>query len=126
MDTIEFLAGIDWGSQAHQVGILDGNGDVLGERSFEHSGEGLARMVDWILKATGAGPQAIGIDRDRHRGAERPRGRNHDGAGLRAPLPETEAARQVPRPLLAGRRQGRPAGCPGACRCAAHRLSIPK
>ena len=50
MDRIEFLAGIDWGSQAHQVCILDKDGGVLGERAFLHSGEGLARMADWILK----------------------------------------------------------------------------
>ena len=61
MDSIEFLAGIDWGSQTHQVCILDGGGGVLGERAFEHSGEGLARMADWILGTTGAGPDAIGI-----------------------------------------------------------------
>ena len=61
MDSIEFLAGIDWGSQAHQVCILDNDGGVLGERAFEHSGEGLARMADWIVKTTGAGPHATGI-----------------------------------------------------------------
>ena len=55
MDRIEFLAGINWSSQVHQVCILDGDGGVLGERAFEHSGEGFARMADWILKVTGAG-----------------------------------------------------------------------
>ena len=34
MDMIEWFVGADWGSEAHQVCIIDGEGSVRGERSF--------------------------------------------------------------------------------------------
>ena len=44
-----FFAGIDWGSQSHQVCVLDPSGAILGEKAFPHSGEGLGQLLDWIL-----------------------------------------------------------------------------
>ena len=38
---IEWFVGVDWGSEAHQVCIIDGEGSVRGERSFTHTGSGL-------------------------------------------------------------------------------------
>ncbi len=61
MEMIDDYVGIDWGSQTHQVCILDGDGTVRGERAFAHSGASLADMADWIVTTTGAQPETIGI-----------------------------------------------------------------
>ncbi len=49
-----WYAGVDWGSQIHCVFLTDGEGRKLGQREFEHSGEGLAEMAAWLMKASGA------------------------------------------------------------------------
>ena len=61
MATLEFFAGIDWGSETHQVCVVDKGGDILGERAFQHSGAGLVEMANWILATTDAQPDAIGV-----------------------------------------------------------------
>lgn len=43
------LVGIDWGSEFHQVCVLTPDSDVLGEKAFPHSGEGITQLIDWIL-----------------------------------------------------------------------------
>ena len=40
-ETIHWFAGVDWGSAKHQVCLLDGAGNVVGEREFAHGGAGL-------------------------------------------------------------------------------------
>ena len=55
-----FFAGIDWGSQSHQVCVLDSEGTVLGERAFDHSGEGLRQMLDWMLRCAGCTVAELG------------------------------------------------------------------
>ena len=49
MAGLEYFAGIDGGSESHQVCIVDSAGTVLGERAFRHDGAGLAAMADRIL-----------------------------------------------------------------------------
>lgn len=61
MDSLEFYTGIDWGSETHQVCVVDSDGTVRGERAFRHDGAGLADMADWILATTQARPQAIAV-----------------------------------------------------------------
>ena len=61
MEELEYFAGIDWGSESHQVCVIDSEGTVLGERAFRHDGAGLAEMADWILATTGAAAQVIGV-----------------------------------------------------------------
>ena len=58
---IEWFVGVDWGSEAHQVCIIDGEGSVRGERSFTHTGSGLAEMVAWLLAQAGAAADVIGV-----------------------------------------------------------------
>ncbi len=36
-----WFAGVDWGSEKHQVCLLDSAGAVVGERAFRHDGAGL-------------------------------------------------------------------------------------
>jgi hypothetical protein len=53
-ETFAWFVGIDWGSEKHQVCVLDQQGTVVGERSFPHSGAGLAELGDWLLTVAGA------------------------------------------------------------------------
>ncbi len=56
-----FFAGIDWGSQSHQVCVLNSEGAVLGERAFAHSGEGLSQLLDWVLACAGGVAAQLGV-----------------------------------------------------------------
>ena len=58
-DDFECFAGIDWATEAHQVCLVDRAGVILGERSFAHSGAGLADLCDWLVATGGAQPAAI-------------------------------------------------------------------
>jgi Transposase len=48
-ETFTWFVGIDWGSEKHQVCVLEQQGTIVGERSFPHSGTGLAELGDWLL-----------------------------------------------------------------------------
>ena len=61
MGRLTCFAGVDWGSETHQVCIVECDGEVSAERSFRHGGAGLAEMADWILVRTGAAPAAVGV-----------------------------------------------------------------
>jgi transposase len=45
---IEWFTGIDWGSERHQVCVLNSTGEVVGEREFLHTGAGLAELGTWL------------------------------------------------------------------------------
>jgi hypothetical protein len=53
-EAFTWFVGVDWGSEKHQVCVLDQHGTVAGERSFPHGGAGLAELGDWLLSITGA------------------------------------------------------------------------
>ena len=53
MFTSSFFAGIDSGSRTHQACGLNAKGKVLGERTSEHSGEGLGQLTHWMPKCAG-------------------------------------------------------------------------
>ena len=46
---VSWFAGVDWGSERHQVCLLDAAGQVVGERAFRHGGAGLAALCDWLV-----------------------------------------------------------------------------
>jgi Transposase len=50
-ETFAWFVGADWGSEKHQVCILDQQGTIGGERNFPHSGAGLAELGDWLLSS---------------------------------------------------------------------------
>jgi transposase len=58
---VEWFAGIDWASQAHQACLIDAGGKIVGERAFAHGGTGLAELCAWLLSMTGAEPAAIAV-----------------------------------------------------------------
>lgn len=51
--TYTVFVGIDWGNSTHAVCIVDAAGAVAKTRTFEHSGRGLASLVDTLLEAAG-------------------------------------------------------------------------
>ena len=58
-----WFVGVDWGSEKHQVCILDQHGTIVGERNFPHGGAGLAELGDWLLSVAGmATAVAVGIE----------------------------------------------------------------
>ena len=68
---LAWFAGVDWGSQTHQVCVLDSAGKVRGERAFEHGGAGLSEMADWLLAfaAEEAGEIGVAVETGRWSGA---------------------------------------------------------
>lgn len=62
-ETFTWFVGVDWGSEKHQVCILDQQGTIAGERNLPHSGAGLAELGDWLLSITGtANAVAVAIE----------------------------------------------------------------
>src|SRR3546814_15487350 len=56
-----WFAGIDWGSQDHQVHVSDAPGVRLGARSFPPDGAGLAPMAEWPPPVTAPRPEAVAV-----------------------------------------------------------------
>ena len=61
MKQSSWFVGVDWASRSHQVCVLDAQGTCQGERSFTHSGSGLAQMADWILEQTGSTAEVVSV-----------------------------------------------------------------
>ena len=62
-ETKRWFAGVDWGSEKHQVCLLDDSGAVVGERAFRHDGAGLAALCDWLVSVAGdPGAVAVAIE----------------------------------------------------------------
>jgi len=62
-ETFAWFVGVDWGSEKHQVCILDQQGTIVGERHFPHGGSGLAELGDWLLSVAGTvAAVAVGIE----------------------------------------------------------------
>jgi len=53
-DRKQWYAGVDWASDSHVVRLIDEQGRDLGEKTFEHCGDALAAMVDWLMAKSGA------------------------------------------------------------------------
>lgn len=53
-DTKLWYAGVDWGSASHCVFLTDALGHKVGQKTFRHSGEGLAELAAWLLKESAA------------------------------------------------------------------------
>ena len=116
-DERQWFMGVDWASPG-APGLVDGRGGgKLGERSFAHSGEGLAEMADWAVGLTGSPAAAIDV------AIEAPHGPvvEADGRGLSTVVDQPQAGRPLPRSLL--RRPGprTTAATPRCSRRSAHR-----
>ena len=56
-----WFVGVDWGSQTYQACVTDAAGEVVAERAFEHGGQGLSEMADWLLSMAGGEAAAVGV-----------------------------------------------------------------
>lgn len=61
-DPARWFVGIDWATEEHEVCVIDCNGEIVGQRAFEHSGSGLADLCAWLVRKTaGAEPHQISV-----------------------------------------------------------------
>jgi len=65
----EWCVGIDWGSQQHQVCVLDRNRRVVGERAVTHDGASLAQLATWLWTLSEGHPQRVSVAIEVPRGA---------------------------------------------------------
>jgi transposase len=65
MDEVERWVGVDWGSEHHQVCVIDAKRKVLWERSVPHTGQGLHDLVDALLDGCDSARVVVGIETPR-------------------------------------------------------------
>jgi transposase len=63
------FAGVDLGRWLHAVAIVDGNGELVAERGFAHSVEGLATIIDWLIDLAEQNPKRIWVAIEKPHGA---------------------------------------------------------
>jgi transposase len=61
--------GVDWASEKHDVAIVGPDRKVRKHREFEHSGQGLADMANWIVEVAKCEPSSIAVGIEVPRGA---------------------------------------------------------
>lgn len=64
-----WFVGIDWGSEQHQVCVLDRDRRRVGERVVDHDGASLARLADWLWTVSAGQPQRVAVAIEVPRGA---------------------------------------------------------
>ena len=64
-----FYVGVDWGSERHQVCVLDAERRVCEERAVEHSGPGRAALAEWLGALAPGHPERIAVALEVPRGA---------------------------------------------------------
>src|SRR5216683_3759587 len=65
----EWFVGIDWGSQRHQVCVLDRDRRRVGERAIDHDGASLAQLAAWLWTVSAGQPQRGAVAIEVPRGA---------------------------------------------------------
>jgi transposase len=69
MEGFSIFVGVDWGSEAHQVCVLDVARKVLLEKSFPHSGKGLSSLVAALLKLADDKAERVAVAIEKPNGA---------------------------------------------------------
>jgi len=64
-----WFVGIDWGTAEHTVNVADASGQLVDERTIEHTSVGLGRFVDWLTQLAGAEMQSVAVAIEVPRGA---------------------------------------------------------
>src|SRR3989475_3097840 len=65
----EWFVGMDWGSQRHQVCVLDRDRRRVGERTVDHDGASLAQLAAWLWTVSAGQPQRVSVAIEVPRGA---------------------------------------------------------
>ena len=68
-EQFQFLVGIDWAAESHQICMIDRDRQVLEEKQIEHSGSGIAQLIELLLKRSGNRPEQVAIALETTRGA---------------------------------------------------------
>ena len=64
-----WYVGIDWATESHEVCVLDQERRVIERRSVEHSGNGIAQLVDQLMKHSENHPELVAVAIEIPRGA---------------------------------------------------------
>ena len=67
-ETFEWWLGIDWGSEVHELCLLDAQGQIHGTRTVAHTAVAVREAVQWVSELTGAAPSAIAVAIETPRG----------------------------------------------------------
>jgi transposase len=67
--TAEWFVGIDWGSEAHAVCVLDREGQVCERRTIPHTASALVMLMDALVERAQGDPSRIAIGIETPRGA---------------------------------------------------------
>ncbi len=65
----QFFVGIDWATEAHQICLLDTQGEIVHERTVVHSGSAVGEFLNQLLELTGCPPASIAVAIEVPRGA---------------------------------------------------------
>jgi transposase len=57
----QWFVGIDWGSQQHQVCVLDRDRRLVGARAVDHDGASLAQLAAWLWTVSAGQPQRVSV-----------------------------------------------------------------
>lgn len=68
MDNFDLFVGVDWGSEAHQVCVLDSDRKVLLECAVAHSGEGLHGLTEKLTALAGGVASRLAVSIEVPRG----------------------------------------------------------
>jgi Transposase len=66
---VQWFVGIDWGTQHHQVCVLDHTRQCVGTRTVEHGGAGLAQLATWFMDLAAGDPACVAVAIEVPRGA---------------------------------------------------------
>jgi transposase len=68
-EQFQLLVGIDWATEVHQVCVMNADRQVLEQKKIEHSGSGMAQVVELLMKLSGNRPDQVAIAIETPRGA---------------------------------------------------------
>ena len=68
-DQFAWYVGIDWGSEAHVLCLMDAPGDLCETRSVAHTAGAVHEAIQWVLQHTAADPAAIAVGIETPQGA---------------------------------------------------------
>jgi transposase len=69
VDMFEWFVGIDWGSEVHELCLLDRQGHLCGTRTVAHTAVAVHAAVQWVREQTGVAAEAIAVGIETPRGA---------------------------------------------------------
>ena len=69
VDIFDWWVGVDWGSEAHALCLLDVHGQIVGTRTVTHTAGAVQEALQWLRDRTGAAPEQIAIGIETPRGA---------------------------------------------------------